>query len=84
LAGIRTFIHQDSSHYASVVVASLVASVDRLQHFPESGRAVLEFDDPSVRELIKPPYRIVYRLVGQDTIHILTIHHSAKRFPVDL
>lgn len=43
-----------------------------------------EFADPFVREVIRRPYRIVYRLVGSDEIHVLTIHHSARILPVDL
>jgi plasmid stabilization system protein ParE len=34
-----------------------------------------------VREVIHPPYRIVYRLVSEQEVHILTVHHSARRFP---
>ena len=84
LAAIRAFINQDSPHYASVVVAQLIAATDRLVVFPESGRAVPEFEDPLVREVVHPPYRIVYRLVGTDQIHILTVHHSSQQFPSDL
>ena len=38
LAAIRAFISQDSPHYASVVVARLIAAADRLIPFPESER----------------------------------------------
>ncbi|MCM3879738.1 MAG: type II toxin-antitoxin system RelE/ParE family toxin [Vicinamibacterales bacterium] len=84
LAAIRAFISQDSPHYASVVVAQLIATTDRLITFPESGRAVPEFDNPLVREIVHRPYRIVYRLVGVDQVHILTVHHGSQRFPSDL
>jgi plasmid stabilization system protein ParE len=30
------------------------------------------------------PYRIVYRLVGVDEIHVLTVHHSSRSFPTEL
>jgi plasmid stabilization system protein ParE len=62
LAAIRAFISQDSPHYASVIVSRLFAATDRQVLFPESGRAVPEFEDPLVREVVHPPYRIVYRL----------------------
>jgi plasmid stabilization system protein ParE len=84
LAAIRAFISQDSPHYASVVVARLIAAADRLIPFPESGRTVPEFEDPLVREVVHPPYRIVHRLVGHDEVHVLTVHHSSKRFPARL
>ena len=84
LAAIQAFVSQDSPHYASVVVSGLIAATDRLVQFPESGRTVPEFEDTVVREVIRPPYRIVYRLVGVDQIHVLTVHHSSKSFPAEL
>jgi len=84
LAAIQAFVSQDSPHYASVVVSGLIAATDRLVQFPESGRTVPEFEDTAVREVIRPPYRIVYRLVGVDQIHVLTVHHSSKSFPLGL
>ncbi len=84
LAAIHTFISLDSAPYASVVVAKLIAATDRIAYFPESGRAVPEFENPSVREVISGPYRIVYRLVGDDNVHILTVHHAARSFPAEL
>jgi len=84
LAAIQAFVSQDSPHYASVVVSGLIAATDRLVQFPESGRTVPEFEDAVVREVIRPPYRIVYRLVGVDQIHVLTVHHSSKSFPAEL
>ena len=84
LAAIRAFISQDSPHYASVLTSRLLAATDRLAPFPESGRAVPEFEDPLVREVVYPPYRIVYRLVGIDEVHVLTVHHSSQSFPAGL
>jgi len=62
-------------------VARLIAATGRLAQFPESGRAVPEFHNSHVREVIHPPYRIVYRLVGSDEIHVLTVHHSSRVLP---
>jgi addiction module RelE/StbE family toxin len=81
LAAIRAFIRQDSPHYASVIVARLIRAVDRLKDFPKSGRVVPEFERNAVREIVERPYRIIYRLVGDDEVHILTVHHGAKRLP---
>ena len=84
LAAIRAFIEQDSPHYASVVVSRVIAATGRLAQFPESGRAVPEFENPHVREVVQPPYRIVYRLVGSDEVHVLTVHHSLREFPSEI
>lgn len=60
----------------------VVAAVDRLILFPESGRIVPELADPQIREVVQGSYRIVYRLLGQQA-HILTVHHSARLFPLE-
>ncbi|CAE6698886.1 MAG: type II toxin-antitoxin system RelE/ParE family toxin [Thermomicrobiales bacterium] len=78
---IKQFIAQDSPHAAQLVAQRLVAAVDRLTLFPESGRIVPELADPQIREVVQGSYRIVYRLLGQQA-HILTVHHSARLFPL--
>jgi toxin ParE1/3/4 len=74
---IRQFIAQDSPHYALLVTQQLIASVERLPAFPQSGRVVPEVNDPAVREVIHGTYRIVYRLIREE-IHIVTVHHAAR------
>ncbi|MGH7287567.1 MAG: type II toxin-antitoxin system RelE/ParE family toxin [Myxococcota bacterium] len=81
LASIRAFITEESPNYAALVVGRIVAAADRLERFPQSGRIVPEIAYPHVREVIYRPYRIVYRLVGTDELHILTVHHSARGLP---
>jgi addiction module RelE/StbE family toxin len=78
LAAIRAFIEVDSPHYAEVIVRRLLHAVDRLQDFPQSGRVVPEYVDPAIREVVLRPYRIVYRIVSDQQIHVLTIHHGAR------
>jgi len=39
---------------------------------------VPEFELPKIREIIEGRYRIVYRIVSEKEIDILTIHHSSK------
>lgn len=81
LAAIHVFVSQHSPQYASLVIHRLLAAVDQLRAFPNSGRAVPEFDHPTVREIIRKPYRIVYRLVSEQELHVLTVHHAAQEFP---
>lgn len=57
-------------------------AVERLPHFPESGRMVPEFNEPTLREIIQKPCRIVYRLKHQEgTIQIVRIWHAARGIP---
>lgn len=84
LAAIHAYISQDSARYADVTVRQLIAAVDQLTTFPESGRAVPEFEDPNVREILRRTYRIVYRLVGSEHVHILTVHHGGRELPSEI
>ena len=43
------------------LVAEIVARVEGLRDHPEMGRIVPEFEQPALREILHPPFRIVYR-----------------------
>ncbi|MBI2917190.1 MAG: type II toxin-antitoxin system RelE/ParE family toxin [Chloroflexi bacterium] len=44
------------------LLREVVSRVERLADFPESGRTVPEFGVAHLREIVYPPFRIVYRL----------------------
>jgi toxin ParE1/3/4 len=46
------------------LVAQLLQRIEQLERFPQSGRIVPEFQCSELRELIEPPFRIVYRLTS--------------------
>jgi plasmid stabilization system protein ParE len=48
------------------LVAAVISQVDQLAMFPDSGRVVPEFDTPWLREVLLPPFRIVYRREAAD------------------
>jgi len=79
LQAIYDFIARDSPHYAQLTVETILAAIDRLQQFPLMGRQIPERVRDDLRELIKPPYRIVYRV--DKAIKILTIFRSSRLFP---
>ena len=80
LASIRAYIAEDSPRYADLVLRRLVAAVERLSAFPESGRIVPERNTPEIRELIVSPYRIVYR-VRPGVVEIATVFRASRLFP---
>lgn len=41
-----------------------------------------ELGQPTVRAVIEPPYRIVYR-VRADLLEVVAVVHSARQFPAD-
>ena len=43
------------------LLGEIVAGIEALADHPDMGRIVPEFGQPFLRELIRPPFRIVYR-----------------------
>lgn len=67
---------QSNEDVASEVVNALVRSVEMLAQHPQMGRCGFE---NGTRELARPPYVIVYKIV-EDAVNILNVVHGAQRF----
>lgn len=80
LTSIREYVAVDSPRYAALVVERIVRSVERLEDFPRSGRIVPERGDPNLREVIVTPYRVVYRLRGEQ-VDVVTVFRASRLFP---
>ena len=78
LDNIGDYIGKDSVKYAKIVVKNLFSSTNILKRHPRIGRMVPEFDNPNIRELIRGSYRIVYRIIDEQYIDVITVHHSAR------
>ena len=62
LEGIRAwYAEQGVPEVGDRLVAEIFQQLERLVDHPELGSVVPEFDQPFLRELIHPPFRIVYR-----------------------
>ena len=60
------------------LVASVIERVEQLERFPESGKVVPEFDNPRLRELELPPFRIIYRTDDSDAVHVVRVWRSER------
>jgi addiction module RelE/StbE family toxin len=80
LEAIRDYIATDSPRYAALVIERIMGGVERLIAFPESGRIVPERNDPTIREVIVKPYRVVYRL-RPGLVEIATVFRASRMFP---
>jgi plasmid stabilization system protein ParE len=58
---IRYYAGEHSPETGTRLAADIIAQAERLANFPESGRIVPEFAMEYLREIIYPPFRIVYR-----------------------
>jgi len=59
------------------LVREIVADAVRLPDFPESGRVVPELGVGKIRELIRPPFRIVYR-IDETRVRIVRVWRSER------
>jgi toxin ParE1/3/4 len=79
LEEIRAYIEADSPAWADLTVRRLVAAVERLQQFPDSGRMAPERQSPDLREVVSGTYGIVYRR-QPTTVEIATVFRGSRDF----
>ncbi|TAG99876.1 MAG: type II toxin-antitoxin system RelE/ParE family toxin [Sphingobacteriales bacterium] len=75
---IGNFISENSVRYAEITVDKLFKSVEILVNNCFVGRVVPEFEDETIRELIRGNYRVVYRIVDDFRIDVITVNSCAK------
>ncbi len=80
LIEIGDFIAKDKPDAAARWVDMLIEAVERAGAFPLSGRVVPEIDRDDIREVIRRPYRIVYR-ISEEAIDVLTVFEGHRRLP---
>ena len=78
LNAIAEYISKDSKRYAKLQVIRLKNRTRILKIQIRTGKIVPEINQENIRELIEGNYRIIYKIVENNQIDILTIHHSAR------
>ena len=79
---LLSYIAESDPQAAAEFGRSVLKSIERLADFPESGRIVPEFNDPTIREVVRRPCRVVYRLKkGEREVEIARIWHAARGIP---
>ncbi|MCB1696620.1 MAG: type II toxin-antitoxin system RelE/ParE family toxin [Halioglobus sp.] len=61
------YVEQGAPEVGARLVDEIFQRVEALANHPDMGRVVPEFDQSFLRELIHPPFRIVYR---RDTLRV--------------
>ncbi|TAH03866.1 MAG: type II toxin-antitoxin system RelE/ParE family toxin [Sphingobacteriales bacterium] len=80
LTNISEFIAKDSPKYAIITIGKIKKLAKQLKLHPLSGRKLPEINQINIRELIFGNYRIIYKIISDERLDIVTVHHSAKRF----
>ena len=78
LNNIGDYIAKDSLLFAKLTVEKLFKRSEILARYPNLGRVVPEKNNESIRELIEGNYRIIYQIISDKKINILTIIHSSR------
>jgi hypothetical protein len=66
-------------------VETIFSEVNYLSKHPIIGRFLPEFEeDTTLRELVRPPYSIVYRIVSLDRIDLIRVLRSSHNFLLEM
>lgn len=78
LEAIREYYQeQEVPEIGDRFVKEIISSVEELAIHPDRGRMVPEFNSPQLRELIHPPFRVVYRRY-KEKISIVRVWRSER------
>lgn len=75
------YTEQDVPEVGERLIGEIVASIEALADHPDAGRMVPEFNQPFLRELIRPPFRIVYRRDSK-RVRVVRVWRSERLFQV--
>jgi len=75
---IYEFIRRDSLFYAKKEINDIRAVIKKLKINTYRGKVFSDLDDELTRELIFKNYRIIYEILPEIQINIVTIHHHAR------
>lgn len=78
LKDIYIYISRDSKRYAKRQVDQIFSRTQILKNHLKAGKIVEEINQPEIREIIEGNYRIIYRIINENCVDILMIHHSAR------
>ena len=73
----RDHLASDDPRAADDLLRKVAAAVRKLRKHPNLGRVVSERRSLGYRELVLPPYRLVYAVVGGE-IQVLRFWHSRR------
>jgi len=75
---IAEFIAKDSEHYAKIQVKRFFDALIVLEKQPTAGKIVPERQDPLIREILTGNYRIIYKIISETEVDVITVHHSKR------
>jgi len=77
---VREYLTGQKSLHVDDVIDRIVKRTALLEDLPYLGAKVPEYPDHDLRELIEPPFRILYR-VRDDCVDIVAVIHASQKMP---
>jgi len=71
------YTNQQVPAVGATLLKEIISKIERLADFPESGRIVPEFGIANLREIVFPPFRIVYR-IDENRVRIVRVWRSER------
>lgn len=78
LKEVAVYISRDSKKYAKVQVQRIKKRTLILKNNPHSGQVLTFLNQGDIRQLVIGSYVIIYKILSEIRIDILTVHHSAR------
>jgi toxin ParE1/3/4 len=75
---IANYIAKDSLQYAEAQTRLFFSTAEVLESYPHRGRIVPEIGSSTIRQLLCGHYRIIYEVLKEDKVGILTVHHQSR------
>lgn len=78
LKEIYNYISRDSVRYAQIEIKLISSAIIKLEFNPFLGKRFEKSDDELTREMVFKNYRVIYDIIEDKHILILSIHHHAR------
>ena len=76
------YIEEGVPEVGESFIPSIIEHAETLVENPDKGRMVPEYQEPKIRELIHPPFRIVY-LREVSSVHVIRVWRSKRLLVLD-
>ena len=78
IAAIAEYIANDSLQAAKNMVELFFEKSKILERYPLIGKPVPETKVKYLKEILVSRYRIIYEVISEDEVHILSVHHQSR------
>lgn len=85
LEAIADYIALDNPAAASRLIQRVFEGVERLEHFPSSGKRPPEVPRTAYREIVVTPCRVFYRIEGDDVLllYVMRAERLLRRWLIE-